>query len=83
MSAHDVRRVSIEAIFTKPLSFVSDNEHRRRRVDLIEFLLIVSTLKLNRHKTFAGAYERHLRRSRLSAVRALGSKSLFSTELPA
>jgi hypothetical protein len=75
--------VSIEAIFTKPLSFVSDNEHRRRRVDLIEFLLIVSALKLDRHKAFAEIVAGHARMYWLRAVRALGSKSHFSTELPA
>jgi hypothetical protein len=61
LSAHDVRRVSIEAIFTKPLSFVSDDEHRRRRVDLIKFLLIVSALKLDRHKAFAEIVAGHAR----------------------
>jgi transcriptional regulator with XRE-family HTH domain len=37
----------------KPQSFVSDYERGQRRVDLIEFLLIVSALKLDPHKVFA------------------------------
>lgn len=37
----------------KPQSFVSDYERGQRRVDLIEFLLIVSALKVDPHKLFA------------------------------
>ena len=37
----------------KPQSFVSDYERGQRRVDLIEFLLIVAALKADAHKVFA------------------------------
>ena len=37
----------------KPQSFVSDYERGQRRVDLIEFLLIVAALKVDPHKVFA------------------------------
>jgi len=37
----------------KPQSFVSDYERGQRRVDLVEFLMIVAALKLDPHKVFA------------------------------
>ena len=45
----------------KPQSFVSDYERGQRRVDLIEFLLIVGALKVDPQTVFADIVAAHFR----------------------